>query len=135
ADAVAQAQAVEQALEQALCSVWLPVFDDGGIAAGHLHVGTRPALTRRARDAAVGCGQLGMAAGADRQIIAERPVIAVVAAVRPGLRPGRDFVLGIAGSAQGGGAVREDVGDGVVVGAFRRSMVERRARFQRQLVV
>src|SRR5258707_15545446 len=86
-----------------------------------------------ARDA-IGEADLAVRAGADAQVVAEFPVVQVVAAAMTGPRERRGLVVLV--TRLGERLLESDlhVGAGVVLRERRRSAVEGRVRLDRQLV-
>ena len=132
-EAVGEAQGVHQELEGQLAGGDRALFlhrlagaDLGQVGVGVLpaHLAQHPVMQR----------QLGMGAGADPQVVAEMPVVQVVAALLAGPGEGRGLVVGVAGRRQPLLDCLLHVGAQVAFGQLRRKGGEVGVRLERQLV-
>ncbi len=133
-DAVDQAQAIHHEFEgqvghaEALLGLHEIAMAVGG------QVGARVLVAHLADDAGV-AGELAVGAGADAEVVAEGPVVEVVAAALAGLGEGRGFVVLVAGLGEHRFNELLHVGGEVVIRQFgRRAAVEGRVGFQREVV-
>jgi hypothetical protein len=122
-DTAGQPQGVHHELEDQVLAPDLAAFLDGTAFARSLEV-------------LLGLLPTGAARHAIRkaEVVAEAPVVEIVAALAPGLRPGRGLVVNIAGPRERRGDRFLHRGGGIVVGQRRRVPEEVRVRLDREVV-